>query len=306
MFSQRSPRTAISTARARLPFLCGRDPGHLDGDGLARAVVESVAENTSDAVVAALVWAAVAGPAGVVAHRCANTLDAMVGHRSPRHERFGWAAARLDDVVGWAPARLTALLAIALAPAVGGSPAEAWQLWRAERNRHPSPNAGQAEAAFAGALGTRLGGRSSRSVTKLWGLAGVRAGYLLAPPGIVARCEARRQPWPVSQEALVALEVCAGDDRYRREVAKDVQATRTELIGLLAELPRVRVWPSAANFLLLQVPEDAQEAVRSTRSRGRWVRGWRCSTWAARWSPPTILCCGRPASGPAPRTPPRR
>lgn len=148
----------LEEARRRLPALVGRDPAGLDGPELCRAAVESVAENTADAVVAPLAYAAVAGPAGVVAHRCANTLDAMVGHRSARHGRFGWAAARLDDVLGWLPARATAALAAACAPAVGGKARRALAVWRRDGRRHPSPNAGRCEAAFAGALGVRLGG----------------------------------------------------------------------------------------------------------------------------------------------------
>lgn len=145
-------------ARVLLPRLCGRDPGHLDAPGITRAVVESVAENTSDAIVAPLVWGALAGPAGLAGYRAVNTLDAMVGHHSPRYERFGWASARLDDVANWGPARLTALLTAACAPVVGARPAVTWQAARSYGPRHPSPNAGWCEAAFAGALGVRLGG----------------------------------------------------------------------------------------------------------------------------------------------------
>jgi len=117
-----------------------------------------VAENTSDAVVAPLLWGSIAGPAGLAGYRAANTLDAMVGHRSPRYERFGWASARLDDVANGVPARLTALLAAACAPAVSGSPAATWRTARRDGPQHPSPNAGWCEAAFAGSLGVRLGG----------------------------------------------------------------------------------------------------------------------------------------------------
>lgn len=144
----------VEAARTRLPHLCGRDPVSLDADGIARAVVESVAENTSDAVVGALVWGAVAGAPGMAGFRAANTLDAMVGHRSPRYRHFGWASARLDDVAGWPGARLTALLAAAFGPNHRG----ALRSWRQDAARHPSPNAGVVEAAFAGALGVRLGG----------------------------------------------------------------------------------------------------------------------------------------------------
>jgi adenosylcobinamide-phosphate synthase len=150
-------------ARRLLPNLCGRDPAELDEAGIARAVVESVAENCSDAIVAPLLWGALAGPPGLAAYRAANTLDAMVGHHSPRYERFGWASARLDDVANWAPARVTALLAAACAPVVGGHPAAAWRVATEYGPRHPSPNAGWCEAAFAGALGVRLGGPLSYS-----------------------------------------------------------------------------------------------------------------------------------------------
>jgi len=144
----------LDAARERLPHLCGRDPSTLDEQQIARAVVESVAENTADAVVNALCWGALAGAPGLLAFRAVNTLDAMVGHRSPRHHRFGWASARLDDVAGWPGARLTALLTVAAA----AHPRTAWRVWRRDGSAHPSPNAGQAEAAFAGALGVRLGG----------------------------------------------------------------------------------------------------------------------------------------------------
>ncbi|MFE6485920.1 cobalamin biosynthesis protein [Streptomyces sp. NPDC057757] len=144
----------VEVARERLPHLCGRDPQALDADGIARAVVESVAENTSDAVVGALVWGAVAGVPGLVGFRAVNTLDAMVGHRSTRYRRYGWASARLDDLAGWPGARLTALLAAA----AGSDPRGALRAWRADADRHPSPNAGPVEASFAGSLGVRLGG----------------------------------------------------------------------------------------------------------------------------------------------------
>lgn len=152
----------LPAARAGLPALCGRDARGLSRDELTRAVVESVAENTSDAVVGTLVWGAVGGPASIVLHRAMNTLDAMIGHRSARYRRFGWAAARCDDLLGLAPARLTALLTVALASVVGGSGADAWRVRRRDAARHPSPNAGPVEAAVAGALDVRLGGATNR------------------------------------------------------------------------------------------------------------------------------------------------
>ena len=148
----------LSGARRVLPSLCGRDPEALGADGLSRAALESVAENTSDAVVGALLWGALGGPGGVLAYRAANTLDAMVGHRSPRYADFGWGAARLDDLLNWLPARLAATLAALCAPVVGGSIRETWGIVRRDGGAHPSPNAGRVEAAFAGALGVRLGG----------------------------------------------------------------------------------------------------------------------------------------------------
>ncbi|MFE7612900.1 cobalamin biosynthesis protein [Streptomyces celluloflavus] len=144
----------LTAARERLPHLCGRDPQALDEPQMARAVVESVAENTSDAVVGALVWGALGGVPGLVAFRAVNTLDAMVGHKSPRYRRFGWVAARLDDVAGWPGARLTAALTVLAGPDRRG----ALRAWRADGGAHPSPNAGPVEASFAGALGVRLGG----------------------------------------------------------------------------------------------------------------------------------------------------
>jgi adenosylcobinamide-phosphate synthase len=150
----------LERARRLAPTLVGRDPGGLDAAELCRAAVESVAENTADAVVGPLLWGAVAGPAGVVAYRAANTLDAMVGHKSPRYLRFGWAAARLDDLLTWPAARLAAALACLLAPAAGGDRRRAWRTLRRDGAAHPSPNAGGMEAAFAGALGVRLGGRN--------------------------------------------------------------------------------------------------------------------------------------------------
>lgn len=148
----------LLSARGLLPNLCGRDPQHLDASAITRAVVESVAENTSDAIVAPLLWGGLAGPSGLAGYRAINTLDAMVGHHSARYERFGWASARADDVINWLPARLTAALTAACAPAAGGSPAATWRAACRYGECHPSPNAGWCEAAFAGALGVRLGG----------------------------------------------------------------------------------------------------------------------------------------------------
>jgi adenosylcobinamide-phosphate synthase len=144
----------LDGARRRLPALVGRDPESLDAKGVARAVVESVAENTVDAVVAPACWGALGGAAGAGFYRAVNTLDAMVGHRNERYGRFGWAAARLDDAANWVPARLTGLLVAAVRPSHAPEVLDAV----VHPPAHPSPNAGVAEAAFAAALGLRLGG----------------------------------------------------------------------------------------------------------------------------------------------------
>ncbi|QYJ05476.1 cobalamin biosynthesis protein [Nocardioides panacisoli] len=147
----------LDDARRQLTHLVGRDPTGLDEAEVVRATVESLAENTSDAVVSSLVWGALAGVPGLLGHRAANTLDAMVGHRTPRHERFGWAAARLDDLLNLPGSRLTAALATTLGPDRRGALAAR----RRDAPHHPSPNAGPVEAAYAGALGIRLGGTNT-------------------------------------------------------------------------------------------------------------------------------------------------
>lgn len=151
-------RGDVHAGRRLLPSLCGRDPARLDVSGLTRAALESVAENTSDAQVAPLLWAAVGGVPAVLGYRAINTLDSMIGYRSPRYLRFGWAAARSDDLANFVGARATAVLVVLCAPVAGGSPVGAMRVWRRDAARHPSPNAGVVEAAFAGALGVRLGG----------------------------------------------------------------------------------------------------------------------------------------------------
>ena len=147
-------------ARHRIRNLVGRDPTHLDGDGIARACVESIAENSADAVVAPLLWGAVAGVPGLLGHRAVNTLDAMWGHRNERYGEFGWAPARLDDAANWLPARLTVALNAALAAATDGPEAARTVLATVRRDapRHPSPNAGAVEASWAAVLDVRLGG----------------------------------------------------------------------------------------------------------------------------------------------------
>ena len=145
----------LEAARAALPALVGRDPSGLDESGVSAAVVESLAENTVDAVVAPALWALAAGAPGVLSHRAVNTMDAMVGHRTARHGRYGWAAARLDDGMAWVPARAFAASVAALAP---DRAADVARLVRRDAPAHPSPNSGVAETAVAAALGVELGG----------------------------------------------------------------------------------------------------------------------------------------------------
>ena len=147
----------IPGARDRLSHLCARDATSLEADELARATVESIAENTSDACVAPLLWGGVLGVPGLVGYRAINTLDAMVGYQSAKYRNFGWASARLDDLVNLLPARACAVLT----GVVAGRTREARQVWRRDAGKHPSPNAGPVEASFAGALDLTLGGTNS-------------------------------------------------------------------------------------------------------------------------------------------------
>lgn len=181
----------LPRARRRIRNLVGRDPTRLGADGIARACVESIAENSADAVVAPLLWGAVAGLPGLLGHRAVNTLDAMWGHRNERYREFGWAAARLDDVANWVPARLTVALNAGLvgarsvgrgAPAPGATPlgpvrarhrpvaagrrasaaiGDVVRVVRRDAPAHPSPNAGPVEASWAAALGVSLGGTNA-------------------------------------------------------------------------------------------------------------------------------------------------
>jgi len=152
----------LDRARELLPSLVGRDVAELDVPGMARAVVESVAENTVDAVVAPALWAAVGGAPGALGYRAVNTMDAMVGYRNDRYRRYGWASARLDDVAAFIPARLTAVLVAMVRPRTAGA---IWRAIRTQAPSHPSPNGGVAEAAFAAALGIRLGGANLYGAT---------------------------------------------------------------------------------------------------------------------------------------------
>ncbi|MBV8925317.1 MAG: cobalamin biosynthesis protein CobD [Bradyrhizobium sp.] len=149
----------IEAARNRLALIVGRDPAKLDEAGIARASLESLAENASDGVVAPVFWGVLLGLPGIVGYKAVNTLDSMIGHRTARHQAFGWAAARIDDVANFVPARLTGLLFAALAASEKRSAAMSC-MWKDARH-HRSINAGWPEAALAGALGVRLCGPRS-------------------------------------------------------------------------------------------------------------------------------------------------
>jgi adenosylcobinamide-phosphate synthase len=150
---------SLDDGRRAVARIVGRDPDGLDQAGVARAAIESAAENFSDGVAAPLFWYLVLGLPGLAAYKAINTLDSMIGYRTPRHEAFGRAAARLDDAANWLPARLSgALVCVAAFFARGAEPGPAWSAMSRDARRHRSPNAGWPEAAFAGALGLALAG----------------------------------------------------------------------------------------------------------------------------------------------------
>jgi adenosylcobinamide-phosphate synthase len=150
---------SLDSGRSAVSHIVGRDPDTLDEAGIARAAIESLAESTSDGVVAPLFWLLIGGLPGIVLYKAANTADSMVGHRTERHAEFGWASARCDDWLNWIPARLSALLIAGAAFLVRrADPEAAWSTALRDARKHASPNAGWPEAAFAGALGFELGG----------------------------------------------------------------------------------------------------------------------------------------------------
>jgi adenosylcobinamide-phosphate synthase len=191
----------LPAARHRLTHLVGRDPSCLGEAEIARAAVESVAENTTDAIVAPALWAAVAGAPGALAHRAADTLDSIVGYRDARYRRFGAAAAHLDDVLAWGPARATAVLVAAVRPRRARTVAATV---RAGAGLHPSPNAGVAEAAFAAALGLRLGGGENRYGDVVEARAALGVGRPPAAPDIAAAVRLSRDVTVALTGALAA------------------------------------------------------------------------------------------------------
>ncbi len=155
-------RVSLEAGREAVSHVVGRDPSTLDEAGVARAAVETLAESTSDGVVAPWFFLVLFGLPGIAIYKLVNTADSMIGHRNARYLHYGWAAAKLDDVLNFIPARLTAVLVVAacfISP--GASPGKAWATTRRDASKHDSPNAGWPEAAFAGALGFQLGGPRS-------------------------------------------------------------------------------------------------------------------------------------------------
>jgi len=148
----------LDAARQAVSMIVGRDPDQLDEAGVCRAAIESCAENFSDGVVAPVFWLALLGLPGLIAYKAINTADSMIGHRTARHQDFGWAAARLDDLVNLIPARLSGLLLATVAPVVNGAVSAAFTVMRRDAAKHRSPNAGWPESAMAGSLSLALAG----------------------------------------------------------------------------------------------------------------------------------------------------
>ncbi|MDD2852851.1 MAG: adenosylcobinamide-phosphate synthase CbiB [Desulfuromonadaceae bacterium] len=151
----------LPAARRYLSYIVGRDTDQLDEPEIWRAVVETVAENTSDGIIAPLFWLTLTGPVGAMVFKAVSTLDSMVGYKNPRYLRIGWASARADDLLNFVPARITALLLVMAAPLISRSVSKAARIALRDCQKHPSPNSGHPEAAAAGVLGVRLGGPAS-------------------------------------------------------------------------------------------------------------------------------------------------
>ncbi len=158
----------LSAARHYLSYIVGRDTDQLDEPEIWRAVIETVAENTSDGIIAPLFWLTIGGPVTAMAFKAVSTLDSMVGYKNQRYLQFGWASARMDDLLNYVPARLSALLLIVAAPLAGCSMSGGARITLRDRLNHPSPNSGHPEAAAAGALGVRLGGASRYNGVSSW------------------------------------------------------------------------------------------------------------------------------------------
>jgi adenosylcobinamide-phosphate synthase len=198
-------REGLAGGRRAVARIVGRNPETLDEPGVVRAAIESLAENFSDAVVAPAFWCALFGLPGIAAYKALNTADSMIGHRTPRHAAFGWAAARLDDLVNLPAARLAALWLVLAAASLRGADARAaWRAaWR-DAGRHRSPNAGWPEAAMAGALGLRLAGPRVYGTTRVAD-AWMGDGRAAATPADLSRALALYRRACAAQIAIAAL-----------------------------------------------------------------------------------------------------
>jgi adenosylcobinamide-phosphate synthase len=186
----------LAEARKAVAMIVGRDPEQLDEAGVCRAAIESCAENFSDGVVAPLFWLALLGLPGLIAYKAINTADSMIGHHSERYESFGWAAARLDDLVNWVPARVSALLLAVAAPIAGGSIGESLRVVKRDASKHRSPNAGWPESAVAGALGLSLAGPRRY------------AGYEVADPFLNAEANKTAVPEDIGRALDLYIAAC--------------------------------------------------------------------------------------------------
>jgi len=158
----------LAEARRTLSYIVGRDTAALDETEIWRALVETVAENTTDGIIAPLFWLTLGGPVAGIAYKAVSTLDSMVGYKNERYLQLGWASARMDDLLNFIPARLTALLMVLAAAPAGLSQRGALKIALRDRLNHPSPNSGHSEAAAAGALGVQLGGRAFYGGRESW------------------------------------------------------------------------------------------------------------------------------------------
>lgn len=177
----------LDAARHSISMIVGRDPKSLDEAGICRAAIETTAENFSDGVIAPAFWYLVAGLPGILIYKAVNTVDSMIGHRTARHVAFGWASARLDDVLNLIPARLSGVLLVAAASLLGGKAGDAWRAMMRDARRHSSPNAGWPEAAMGGALGIALAGPRRYGGETVYGAWMNEGGRENAAPADVAR-----------------------------------------------------------------------------------------------------------------------
>ncbi len=200
-------RRGLEDGRAAVSHIVGRNPASLDAAGVARAAIESLAENFSDGVVAPAFWGALLGLPGIALYKAINTADSMIGHRTPRYAAFGWASARLDDLVNLPASRLAALLIAAAALLAGADARAALRAVRRDAGRHRSPNAGWPEAAMAGALGLRLAGPRVYGVQRVED-AWMGDGRAAATPGDIARAlRVYRIACGIEIAALVAISI---------------------------------------------------------------------------------------------------